>query len=692
MKRYKVHILAFILSIMFLIIGSISVDLYEKSKVEKIKAEISTNGNKLNALIGDYINTSLHISQTLSYIIAQNKGLDNIDYTINNILKDYNNKYIVELAPKGVIKNIYPNTSENNSMLNKKMKVYEGSPKNKIASLGKDIHTITPISLYNGKTGMVSSGKVYIENKGKKEFWGVVGTIIEEETIKDEVNKIFENKYDYEIYYKGSGSKEIIVSNTLDKLKETEKIEVSTSNENWVIGINKENIYNQINFLGLLRILSMIFAILSYIIIAVICENSIMLQEKISEVSSFNYKLKKLKEKYKNFFAMSPDYIFIIDVETKKIIEANDTFYNDIEYFCNYEDGGIELPNTEEMVDRIYHDKELKGMKLEVLTQDNEYKELEINSRILTYENSSNKILCFGRDLSQKRKIEKIQKEKEEKEKKLIEFQEYDKIKTEFFANISHEFRTPLNVILGSIQLISLNLKKEGDIREDINRNNRVMKQNCFRLLRLINNIIDVTKSESDFLYLQLKVMNIIALIEDITISVVDYAKIKGVEVEFDTEIEEVYMKCDPDKIERIILNILSNAIKFTGKDDKIFVDIKDYEDKIRISIRDTGIGIAEANLKNIFNRFSQVNKSFRRDSEGSGIGLSLAKSLVELHNGSIWVESIYGEGSIFFIELPKNILNEEDYAECEIVHPSNEKGDLVEKIDIEFSDIYFNS
>jgi Osmosensitive K+ channel histidine kinase len=144
-------------------------------------------------------------------------------------------------------------------------------------------------------------------------------------------------------------------------------------------------------------------------------------------------------------------------------------------------------------------------------------------------------------------------------------------------------------------------------------------------------------------------------------------------------------MAIDPDKIERIMLNLLSNAIKFTNTGDEIRVNIVDKNDRIFISVEDTGVGIPEDKLQMIFERFGQVEKTIKRNKEGSGIGLSLVESLVDLHGGNISVRSRLGEGSEFVIELPiKLVIDEEKSNNHNMLYESK-----VERINIEFSDIY---
>lgn len=281
--------------------------------------------------------------------------------------------------------------------------------------------------------------------------------------------------------------------------------------------------------------------------------------------------------------------------------------------------------------------------------------------------------------------LEKIRKVSEENAKLLSEAREYDKLKTEFFANISHELRTPINIILSAIQLLNIyfvegNIYKEND---KISKYIYSMQQNCYRLLRLISNIIDITKIDSGYFELQLNNHNIVSIVEDITLSVSEYIEHKGITLLFDTDSEEKNIACDSDKIDRVMLNLLSNAVKFTRPGGSILVNVYDKTDKVLIKIKDDGIGIEEDKKDLIFNRFHQVDKSLTRSHEGSGIGLSIVKSLVELHGGSITVDSKYGKGTEFTIELPAK-----QVCYCDAIMQEAVKGENIEKINIEFSDI----
>ncbi len=265
-----------------------------------------------------------------------------------------------------------------------------------------------------------------------------------------------------------------------------------------------------------------------------------------------------------------------------------------------------------------------------------------------------------------------------ESEKKLIEMIKHDRKRNEFFANVTHEFKTPLNIILSSIQLLNdLNAGNEALLRY-----NKIMKQNCYRLLKLINNLIDIAKIESGFFDLNIRNQNIVAIVEETTLSTVEYAKAKGIRLIFDTEIEEKIVACDAEKIERIILNLLSNAIKYTKVNGIIQVRICEKDDCILISVKDSGIGIPSEMSNEIFKIFRQVDPSFKRNNEGSGIGLFIVKTIVDLHGGKLKINSKEGEGSEFVIEIPTRFLSEDDKEEGYTYEHNKEKST------IEFSNI----
>lgn len=266
---------------------------------------------------------------------------------------------------------------------------------------------------------------------------------------------------------------------------------------------------------------------------------------------------------------------------------------------------------------------------------------------------------------------------------------EIESLKSEFFANLSHEFKTPLNIILSTVQLV-MNYIEVNNEYPDYNMFNKCLsniKQNSYRILKIANNLIDMSKIDGNFYSINMGNYNIVEVVENIVQSLAEYMKDNKRNIIFDTIEEEIITACDPDQIERIILNLLSNAMKFTSHGGNIYVDmeVNDRCNKVIIKISNDGEKINFEDRLRIFERFTQSESLLTRRAEGTGIGLTLVKSLVKLHNGEVYVNTEFEEGTQFCIELPirkmKNFKNN-NVREKSIVSK-------VEKFNIEFSDIY---
>lgn len=272
--------------------------------------------------------------------------------------------------------------------------------------------------------------------------------------------------------------------------------------------------------------------------------------------------------------------------------------------------------------------------------------------------------------------------------KRLREQLEYNKLKLELFANLSHELKTPLNLSFSALQMLNMYRYNNLNTKENekLEKYTRIIRQNNFRLLKLVNNIIDITKINSNSYDFRLQNYDLVELIAKIVHYISDYVENKNRILNFNSNVKSKMVVCDPFSIERILLNLLSNAIKFTDEGNKISVDLYDRNDHVVISVKDNGIGIPEDKQEMIFERFRQIDKSFTRSNEGSGIGLTIVKLLTELHHGKIQLKSNVGEFTEFIIELPvRHEGDENELASCYDVGLES----LIDRIDIEFSDIY---
>lgn len=255
-----------------------------------------------------------------------------------------------------------------------------------------------------------------------------------------------------------------------------------------------------------------------------------------------------------------------------------------------------------------------------------------------------------------------------------------EKTRNEVLSNISHEFKTPVNVIYSTVQIQDLNLQK-GDY-DKILEFNKLIKQNCNRLIRLINNFIDSTKLENNKVEIHKKRVNIVSITEDITMSVINFAKRQKIDVVFDAEQEELYCDIDIDQMERIMLNILSNAIKYNNPNGNIDVIVKDRKEKVYIDVIDSGIGIPKDRINTIFDRFERMENKNAVIKEGSGIGLSIVKKLVDALDGEINIESEVDKGTTVRLIFKKS----KNQNGIEEVYDISQH--LEEKVNLEMSDI----
>lgn len=267
---------------------------------------------------------------------------------------------------------------------------------------------------------------------------------------------------------------------------------------------------------------------------------------------------------------------------------------------------------------------------------------------------NANKVRRLDRLVENKTKELRYEMKKNEKLfDKLITL---EKNKNNYFVNLSHELRTPLNVINGTGQLI-----RDFNKRKELNPDRLeyyidIMSRNCNRLLKIINNIIDTSKLQSNSYLIIKEKEDIVYIVEETILGLKDYIESKGIEFTIDTMVEEKIIECDKYEIERCIVNLIGNAVKFTPPGGRIDVFISDFGDTVEISVKDTGIGISKENLSTIFDKFNQVIDSTSEVKGGSGLGLTITKHLIELHNGRISVNSQLGKGSEFIITLPATI------------------------------------
>ena len=455
---------------------------------------------------------------------------------------------------------------------------------------------------------------------------------------------------DFDVYSKENGDLYFNAAKTFIDSKQPYSKEISTLN-NTVYILNRYSIYSNGEVIGIIGIFESVIGKLEKIY-----DGGIM-------TKIVNDSLEHIIFKDMNGVYLDCNDSFLKDLKLKRedvIGKSSSNIYGLSEIEASIQKSDLEV--IKEKKRKIYNEE---------ITIDGQVREFEVIKEPFwdSYKNLVG-IIVTGRDVTHRREIEKMQQE--------------------FFANISHELRTPLNLIFSSLQLIKSVEKEVLEKRNSLNKYIDIIDQNSKRLLKLVDNLIDSTRMKCGYYEYNPKNYDIVSFVENISMSVADFAKQNNIDLIFDTDVEEKIMAFDLEKLERIMLNLLSNSIKYNKAQGQIEVLLNDCNDTFVITVKDTGVGIPSDKLMYIFERFRQVENRFNKSTEGSGIGLSLVKDLIEIQGGTIEVKSELGVGSEFIIKLPVKILS--DDSNIDKVYFNNDYHDLVKRMNIEFSDIYIGN
>jgi signal transduction histidine kinase len=258
--------------------------------------------------------------------------------------------------------------------------------------------------------------------------------------------------------------------------------------------------------------------------------------------------------------------------------------------------------------------------------------------------NSMAKNLARGRDQMEE-KVDQATKELSDANREL---QTLDKLKSDFLANMSHELRTPLTVIRGGIDYLNRTIHKE-DNRNYLD----IIDKNLARLIHLVSDLFDFTKIEGRKTEWSFDQVNLSVLIEEVLEIISPLSMDKNISINYEHP-GDVLVEMDLERIEQVLVNLIENAIKFSAPKTEILINIEEDPTYVTVSVKDRGIGIAEENLKTIFDKFSTVPSAGIGKPEGTGLGLAICKAIIVAHDGKIWAESVKGESSTFYFTLEK--------------------------------------
>ncbi|WP_415329837.1 sensor histidine kinase [Clostridium perfringens] len=359
------------------------------------------------------------------------------------------------------------------------------------------------------------------------------------------------------------------------------------------------------------------------------------MEESNNEFKEFKKNLRDKENYFKNFLDNVPMSMVILNSNNYRVFTVNKRFMNE-----------FNLKNKRDIINKnLFKILDIKNKEEFLITKKCEASfvdcGIEIFFELDILLNSNDYLIISMKNVTELKCAEKI---KDNLRKRTLA----EQIKNDFLSSISHDLKTPINVICSSVQ-VQEKFYSEQNIKK-VDYYNQVNKENCMTLMRLANNLIDSSKIDYDYLKPNLKIYNIVTLIEDSIGNVAEYIKEKNLTYVFDTNEEEVYVKCDQEFIQRIILNLISNSIKHT-REGGIGVEIKAKKNKVLISFTDTGEGMDKEFLERAFLRYSKGNKKGVKN-KSTGIGLYIVKNLVELQNGTIKINSIKDTGTNIRLEF----------------------------------------
>ena len=301
----------------------------------------------------------------------------------------------------------------------------------------------------------------------------------------------------------------------------------------------------------------------------------------------------------------------------------------------------LEKRDLAEEIEAKYQNEQ-KTREIALLASEKEIQRLQLGKR----KNERNAIIAFAIILILLAGL--LYNQYRIKQKSNKELQELNRLKSNFFANISHEFRTPLTLIKGPIELLEQNPEEKLD-KEDL----RMIRRNTNKLLGLVNQLLDLSRIDEGKLKLKPSEGDILKCIRTAAASFNSYAAQRQMDYRIKVPNTQAWASFDIDKMEKVIYNLLSNAFKFSDEGGKVIIEASHNGEELIVQVSDSGEGIASDKLPFIFDRFFQVDGGITREREGSGIGLSLSRDLVELMDGTITVSSEVGQGTFFTVQIP---------------------------------------
>ena len=637
---------------------------YIKEVKKKIKSEKELQKNYKDEILGvsNKISKSIEESDIPIFILDINKKFIYSNEAFNMLIQDYKNKenridiskYLQFKFPKykNLMDEIKKIVTEARGNLN--IKSYDGKIYRLecITDIIDERLVIVCILKDITQTTLIQNKLEESENMYKN----LMDVLNEGVIIHDNKNIKYINDKGLEILDINIGKKEIFIEDIKNIVSKKFR-EKFLSNIQLVISRKEEKVINKIELING-RIVELVTTNIKLndedLLISIVID--------ITELENTIMNIEQSEKTYKLLLQTLPEGIVIVNPTTKKHIYRNEASIRMLKT--------IGLEKLNESIKTYLKEENYGNFRRFTIDKLNN---VDISLAIVKREEEGSLIVVF-RMLDCEFKSTQLEKE-------LNRIKEKNKFKTEFLSNVAYDIKKPINKIFETNNNLIENKGKYNS--ENINNHTRLVKQNCYRLIRLLSNVEYVSRIDNGTCTLELRKCDIVKLVENIVKISKTYTDKKGIDISFKSEVNKKILSLDIDKVEKIILNILSNAIKFTDTGGKIDINLYMHNEQVCISIKDTGIGIPKDKTEVIFENFEQLDTTLSRGCEGTGMGLSVVKKLANLNNIKINVESELNKGSEFIITLPNNIVSKNIKLQDKFAQD--------EKIDIEFSDIYLN-
>ena len=630
---------------------------YIKEVKKKIKSEKELQKNYKDEILGvsNKISKSIEESDIPIFILDINKKFIYSNEAFNMLIQDYKNKenridiskYLQFKFPKykNLMDEIKKIATEARGNLN--IKSYDG----KIYRLEciTDIIDERPVIVCILKD---ITQTTLIQNKleeSENMYKNLMDVLNEGVIIHDNKNIKYINDKGLEILDINIGKKEIFIEDIKNIVSKKFR-EKFLSNIQLVISRKEEKVINKIELING-RIVELVTTNIKLndedLLISIVID--------ITELENTIMNIEQSEKTYKLLLQTLPEGIVIVNPTTKKHIYRNEASIRMLKT--------IGLEKLNESIKTYLKEENYGNFRRFTIDKLNN---VDISLAIVKREEEGSLIVVF-RMLDCEFKSTQLEKE-------LNRIKEKNKFKTEFLSNVAYDIKKPINKIFETNNNLIENKGKYNS--ENINNHTRLVKQNCYRLIRLLSNVEYVSRIDNGTCTLELRKCDIVKLVENIVKISKTYTDKKGIDISFKSEVNKKILSLDIDKVEKIILNILSNAIKFTDTGGKIDINLYMHNEQVCISIKDTGIGIPKDKTEVIFENFEQLDTTLSRGCEGTGMGLSVVKKLANLNNIKINVESELNKGSEFIITLPNNIVSkniklQDKFAQDEKIHIS---------------------